>query len=518
MNAYLAAKRAVGVLAILIGSQAISELPINYSTTFCPFNQSAGSVWAAASADSPPVAGSVTVGANSVQQAADRALLFEEYARAESLYLRAINETSGGDKDVNLLDGLGESYLWQGKFDLANKQLTRAAGLGAKNVDAKPLDYANVLDDLSWLYLATGKNDKAVDACQRAVELRRRYAPGSMYLAESIEHLSTMYDTQGLFQKASDLLVEAISIRRAAQDPAVRGIADDTGKLAVLAQKEGNPAEAQKLFVQELEMKQATQAVLQPFSPHPYTQNIEFNFCNGAPNCTQTFANGKVVESITANGVTTRATVISKPNEFVKTTRAELQFINNSDKQISVLPQPPIFLVLSPKMRYAEKLDDQQLANKIEKKGQSKAGWINFWGSQATTTVTTTGMNMGGGYGYGGPYGYMPPAFIGRNNRGGNNRGWNNGNYQPGQISVYNTQVPDWQARARAMEKAQAVTEKSAAAADAIRQNAIGAMDIPPGQMSQGTLDFDQSKFHQAILRVPVGNAVFVFTFDRDAQ
>jgi tetratricopeptide (TPR) repeat protein len=516
MNAFLSAKRALGALAILLGSQAIAALPINYSTTFLPFKQGSGSAWAAASADSPAVTGSITVGASAVQQAADKALLFEQYPRAETLYLKAINETSGGDKDLNLLDGLGESYLWQGKFDLANKQLSRAAAIGAKKSDVKPLEYANVLDDLSWLYLAIGKDDKAVDACQRAVEIRQKEAPGSMYLAESLEHLSTMYDTQGLFQKASDLLVEALGIRRAGQDPNVRGIADDIGKLAVLAQKEGNPTEAQKLFVQELQMKQATQAVLQPFAPHPYTQNIEYNFCNGAPNCTQTFENGKVIQSITANGVTVKATVVSKPNEFVKTTRAELQFINNSDKPICVLPQPPIFLVLSPKMRYAQKLDDQQLANKIEKKGQSKANWINFWGSQATTTVTTTGMNMGGGYGYGGPYGYMPPAFIGRNNR--DNRGWNNGYYQPGQMSVYNTQVPDWQARARAMEKAQAVTDKSAAAADAIRQNAIGSMDIPPGQMSQGTLDFDQSKFHQAILRVPVGNAVFVFTFDRDAQ
>jgi tetratricopeptide (TPR) repeat protein len=518
MNPYLSANRALGILAILIGSQAITELPINYSTTFRCLKQRPGSVWAAVSADAAPVEGSVTVGASSVQQAADRALLFEEYPRAESLYLRAINETSGGDKNVNLLDGLGESYLWQGKFDLANKQLTRAAAIGAKNADSKALEYANVLDDLSWLYLAIGKDDKAVDVCQRAIEIRRKEAPGSIYLAESIEHLSTMYDTQGLFQKASDLLVEAIGIRRAAQDANVRGIADDTGKLAVLAQKEGNPGQAQKLFAQELEMKQATQAVLQPFSPHPYTQNIEFNFSNGAPNCTQTSADGKVIQSITANGVTVRATVVSKPNEFVKTTRAELQFINNSNRQISVLPQPPIFLVVSPKMRYAQKLDDQELAAKVEKKGQSKAGWINFWGSQATTTVTTTGMNMGGGYGYGGPYGYMPPVFVGRDRDNRSNRGRNNGYYQPGQISVYNTQVPDWQARARAMEKAQAVTDKSAAAADAIRQNALASMDIPPGQMSQGTLDFDQSKFRQAILRVPVGNAVFVFTFDRDGR
>ena len=75
--------------------------------------------------------------------------------------------------------------------------------------------------------------------------------------------------------------------------------------------------------------------------------------------------------------------------------------------------------------------------------------------------------------------------------------------------------VPDWEARARAEAKAKAATEKANHSAQLLRNQKLLATTLPPGQMVQGTLQFDASKAQQSILRIPVGNAIFEFPIER---
>jgi hypothetical protein len=101
-------------------------------------------------------------------------------------------------------------------------------------------------------------------------------------------------------------------------------------------------------------------------------------------------------------------------------------------------------------------------------------------------------------------YGYQQPSWNWNRN------GWYNNN-----MTTITTQVPDWQARARALQKASDVSDKSSSDAADTRQNALGPTTVPPGQQLYGTLDFDDVKFTKALVRVPVGDAVFEFMFDR---
>lgn len=106
-------------------------------------------------------------------------------------------------------------------------------------------------------------------------------------------------------------------------------------------------------------------------------------------------------------------------------------------------------------------------------------------------------------------YGYFPPAF-----------GYGYGYpYYPavggnGMTTVV-TNVPDYAAQARAMQRAQEVTAKSAATATDIRETALGPVVVQPGQTIEGSLYFDPVNFNEALLRIPAGNALFEFRFMR---
>jgi hypothetical protein len=80
------------------------------------------------------------------------------------------------------------------------------------------------------------------------------------------------------------------------------------------------------------------------------------------------------------------------------------------------------------------------------------------------------------------------------------------------------TQVPDYAAQQRAMEKARAIEDDAKAYAEQIRSQSLGPCDINPGSTISGAIFFqldDANKAGACIVRIPVGDATFEFTFDK---
>lgn len=80
-------------------------------------------------------------------------------------------------------------------------------------------------------------------------------------------------------------------------------------------------------------------------------------------------------------------------------------------------------------------------------------------------------------------------------------------------MSIMNTQIPDYAAQARALQKAADVTESSQRTAESIRNNSLGATTIAPGQTLEGSLYYDVPNFKNGIIDLPVGQATFEFEF-----
>lgn len=105
---------------------------------------------------------------------------------------------------------------------------------------------------------------------------------------------------------------------------------------------------------------------------------------------------------------------------------------------------------------------------------------------------------MSPNFGYGGPMGY------------GGNSWYNNS----GGMTTMVTSVPDFQARERAYQRAQAVSEQTQRQAADVRDSQLGPTTLNPMGRIVGCLYYDQNNFDEAALRIPVGKAVFEFRFD----
>lgn len=446
--------------------------------------------------------------------AGDEALNFGQYARAQTTYTQALNSKSidGGARGV-LLTGLGEAQMWQGKFAEAASSFKKALPLLTKTYGENSLQTARWQDANAWLSQAQNRADKAEQYCAQALSTRRALAADQPVLAESLEHMAALQEHKGLYNDADAFYRQALSIREKTSGHNSPAAADLLERLGQIAMRRGKAEDAKTLFMQSLDMKYNLHAALQPYVPHSPENTVVYRYYPGAPNCARNYSGGSITQRIIGDNVVVEASMPVKATEFAKTCKADIRVINQNNSPVDIMPQPASLVVLTPKVKLAQLLDGDRLARDVEKKGESKAKWIRFWGAEATTPVTTTINNPVQPvypFAYGGaPFGYsaVPPGWSASRR--------NPYFVKPGPTTV-TTQVPDWQARAEALAKAQKVTDDSKNAAQSIRETALGPTTVPAATTVQGNLNFDTEQFDQAILRVPVGNAVFEFHFDKN--
>jgi|AGTN01.1.fsa_nt_gi hypothetical protein len=438
----------------------------------------------------------------------EQAINMGDYPRAETLFLSALktaNETNRPTFEV----GLGEAILWQGRISDAAKQFKRAQSAVKDN----GMLQARLSDDLGYLYQAQGKLDDAIESTKEAVAILKRVNSSNTFpLVFTMYHLAGVTSLKGAQAQAAQILEEALSIEIHANGPSTVNAADINERLAYLYRKLGQTNRAKEKFQAALSFKLATGAVLSPFQPHAYWDNISYSYTDGSPNCTRRFADGREELIVTANGVTVAAS-LGKTADAKKGVQVNVFIRNDSNGPVEYLPQPPQFVVLEPKIFFAPPLDPTKLADTIEKKGERKAAWIRFWGANATQTLTSTYIGPGGGgFWGGGPYfgggGYGGGYGAGYGGRG---RGWGWGG--GGNMSIMNQQIPDYAAQERALQKAADVTNNSRQNADMIRTSVMGPTTVPPGQQTSGALYFDASNVTKASLKLPVGNGTFEFVF-----
>lgn len=463
------------VALTLCMSQAISQSAANAATT----------------------AGGVQTGEHGKSPDGENALETGDYARAQQVFSQAL---ASGKKDSQeegyLRTGLGEALMWQGSINDAGKEFNKASSL-LKNGDLKLR--ARLLEDLGYYYQTQGKMDKAVDAVTDAVTVAQANAQTdpATYVASAI-HLTNLLDRTGQLDKAVQVATQALKVQQEKFGEGSILAATLNDQLGVIYRRQGRQDLATQCFQSSLQTKLSRNAVTNQYAPKPYWDKVTFRYLQGSPNCLEKFVDGNQLEIITANGVTVGAAIIGKTTNFAKYAQLNVKVRNDTDKPIQFLPQPPELVTLSPKITFGHLIDPNKLAENVEKSGDKKAKWIRFWGENATQTMTSTMIGNGGMWGYPPIYSYggaMP--FVARN----------------GNMTTMMTQVPDYAAQARALQRAANVTEQSQQTAQAIRDNSLGATTIAPGQLLEGSLYYDIPNLKNGILQVPVGNATFEFEF-----
>lgn len=449
-------------------------------------------------------------GTNTISNAdGENALQTQDYARAQQVFTTALaNNKKSGEDEGYLRLGLGEALLWQGSLAEAGKEFDKAKSL-LKNADITLK--ARLLDDFAYLYQTQGKMDKAVDAMTDCLSIQQSNASNdpAAYIGAAI-HLVNLLDRTGQLDQAEKIATQALAVQVAKYGADSLMAANLNDQLGIIFRKQGHPDKALQCFQSSLQSKLSRNAPGQNYTPQAYWDKVLFRFIEGSPNCLRKFVDGDQLEITTANGVTVGAAIVSKSSSFAKYAQINVKVRNDTDKPIQFLPQPPQLVTLKPKIYWAHLIDPTKLAADVEKSGDKKAKWIRFWGENATQTLTTTAIgpafNGGGGYWGGG--------YWGGGGWGGGGMPWNNRrNYNNSNMSIMNTQIPDYAAQARALQKAADVTESSQRTAESIRNNSLGATTIAPGQTLEGSLYYDVPNFKNGIIDLPVGQATFEFEF-----
>lgn len=443
-----------------------------------------------------------------------------DFASAENNYRAAIaacgDKTAMPDLQVQYTNAL----LSQGKFDQASKELKKALSLSKSVSGADSYDYAEALDLQAWMFQCNGKMDDALASLKQSIDILSIKGPQTSDYADALEHMGLLSESLGLFDQAHSSYSKALEVRKLIAGPNSVEVADIMENLAHIGQRRGQQAQAPQLYFNALRIKESRGEPWKPYAPEPTERAVVFHFFPGAPNCAQGTMEGTLIEKIAANGIEIEAGISQKPSDFAKTTRALVRIKNNSQYDVDLLPKPATFIQITPVVQILNPLDPQTLATKIEKKGESKAKWIKFWGAQATDSLMTYGYQSGRGMPpmYGPPvYGYVPSSFGWQGGGGyGGAYGYNNFNNRGNRWSSSGTmitQVPDYQKREDAYRRAAAATSQSQTDATAIRDGALGPSRLKAGGYTEGALDFDFSKYKSAILRIPVGNAIYEFRF-----
>lgn len=429
-----------------------------------------------------------------------------DFVGAESKYRSALDANPPKSAQPKLQVQYTLALMSQGKFAQASKELKKALSLSESISGEQSAEYGEALDLQAWMYQANGKMQDALSSLKESISVFEAKSPDSKDAADALEHMGLLQETIGLYEPAQESYAKALEIRKKLSGPNSIEAADLYESLGQIAQRRGLPAEGQKLIASALRIKESRGEAWKHFAPEPTDRIVMFHFIPGAPGCEQGIQDGTMIEKVTGNSITVEAGINQKPSDFAKTTRALVRIHNGSQYDIDVLPQPPTFIQITPTVQLLKPLNPQELASRIEKKGESKAKWIKFWGADAMTPVTSYAYTQGRGVPV---YGYVSPAF----GWGYNNYAWNNrASYSTG--TTMTTMVPDYQAREEAYRKAAQASSQSKSDAVAIRESALGPARLPAGGSIQGSLDFELSKYKKAILRIPVGNAVFEFRFE----
>jgi len=442
--------------------------------------------------------------ANMPTSEGERALDLGEYTRAEQLFQADLKRAAKDDPNrAYYQTGLCEAIINQGRFAEAAKEYKTAQKLVEAQSSKSELT-ARLYDGLSWLAHGQGKLDEAVNWAKKAVDTRKALGSGAsaLMMVSTLTHIGQLSETLGQLQGAAQYYTEALSMQDQQFGPGTLVAADLQEAIGSIYRRLGDTAKAKQYFQTALQIKLARQAVLAPYTPHAYWETVTLPFIEGSPNCMRKFEGGAPQLLITGNGVTVAASL--KPVEATKTTQVNIIIHNDSDKEIQLLPIPPSLTMTQPKIMMAPQVDPSKLATSVEKKGDRKAAWIRFWGSQATQTMTSTCIGQPGFFGY-------PPVYgTSMYNNGMGYSGWAN---RSGNMTIMTQNVPDYAAQARALARAADVSDQAHQKGSTIKTTGLGPTQIPANQTLSGSLYFDAPKMTESVVRIPIGNAVYEFVF-----
>jgi len=148
----------------------------------------------------------------------------------------------------------GEFQDYQQELALAIEYFSKAANL-QKELGLEE-DFASTLNNLALLYDSQGRYDQAEPLYLQALELRKRLL-GEEHpdVATSINNLALLYKSQGRYDQAEPLYLRALELEKRLLGEDHPAVATSLNNLALLYDFQGRYAEAEPLYRQALQLR-----------------------------------------------------------------------------------------------------------------------------------------------------------------------------------------------------------------------------------------------------------------------
>lgn len=137
----------------------------------------------------------------------------ERWGRAHTAYDAALEEARELLAKVLLWRAIGIAYVEQGELDLALSAFHSARHMQGEIWREENLLLAQVLTDLAEVAWAQRDMSRVVELSKQALGIRKRLAPGSFGVAETLNNLGVVIGYTGNLKLASDYLQEALRIK-----------------------------------------------------------------------------------------------------------------------------------------------------------------------------------------------------------------------------------------------------------------------------------------------------------------
>ncbi|WP_445253324.1 tetratricopeptide repeat protein [Nodularia sp. LEGE 04288] len=166
-------------------------------------------------------------------------LLISLYSQLGSIYQRRLEK--------------GEAPDYQQEENLAIKYYSQAINLQTEL--GLETDLATSLNNLALLYESQGRYDQAEPLYLQALELRKRLLGDNHPLvASSLNNLALLYNSQGRYDQAEPLYLQALELRKRLLGDNHPDVATSLNNLASLYKSQGRYDQAEPLFLQALEL------------------------------------------------------------------------------------------------------------------------------------------------------------------------------------------------------------------------------------------------------------------------
>ena len=168
----------------------------------------------------------------------------------------------------------GKSVNYQEEQNLAIQYLQKAIQLRKKLLGGEYPDVATSIDNLAQLYYSQGRYEEAEPLYLQALKLRRKVlGEENSYVATSLNNLAVFYHSQRRYEEAESLYLQALKLSRKLLGEEHPYVATSLNNLAALYRSQRRYQEAETLFLQALKLARKLLG-----EDHPNTITVIKNF------------------------------------------------------------------------------------------------------------------------------------------------------------------------------------------------------------------------------------------------